>query len=217
MMTHNSDSTPWISSEAGPEAKKHAPATERNRDAIAAVLSRILPSSGTVLEIASGSGEHVLHFARMLPDLDWQPSDPDSACRASIGAWTKESQLSNIADPVDLDASASLWPVEDVAAILCINMIHISPWAATTGLLAGAGRLLAPGAPLFLYGPFHIAGREAAPSNIAFDQSLRSRNPQWGLRNLEDVEKEARLHGLALMETIGMPANNISIIVRKTD
>lgn len=216
MMTSNSDPKPWLSSEAGAEAKKHAPATLRNRDAIMTVLTRILPSSGTVLEIASGSGEHILHFAKAMPSLNWQPSDPDPACRTSIRAWSNENQHPNVADPVDLDASASLWPVEDVAAILCINMIHISPWAATEGLLAGAEQLLAPRAPLYLYGPFHMAGRTTAPSNEAFDQSLRSRNPKWGLRNLEEVEREAQSHGFSLSETIDMPANNLSIILQKT-
>lgn len=215
-MAQNNDSKPWLSGEWGAQAKKHAPATARNRDAIAAVLTRELPRSGTVLEIASGSGEHILHFAKLLPALYWQPSDPDPACRASIAAWMKENPRPNVADPVDLDASAEQWPVDNVAAILCINMIHISPWAATRGLLAGAGRLLAPGAPLYLYGPFHMAGRATAPSNQAFDQSLRSRNLQWGLRNLEEVENEALSHGLARTETIDMPANNISVIFRKT-
>lgn len=216
MMTSNSDPKPWLGSEPGAEAKKHAPATLRNRDAIAGVLTRILPSSGTVLEIASGSGEHILHFAKALPGLNWQPSDPDRTCRASIRAWSNESQHPNVADPVDLDASASLWPVKDVAAILCINMIHISPWAATKGLLAGAGQLLAPRAPLYLYGPFHMADRTTAPSNKAFDQSLRSRNPEWGLRNLAEVETEARAHGFSLDETVDMPANNLSVILLKT-
>ncbi|RED15281.1 DUF938 domain-containing protein [Parasphingopyxis lamellibrachiae] len=215
-MARNKNSKPWVSGEWGSQAKKHAPATARNRDAIAAVLARELPHSGTVLEIASGSGEHILHFARMLPELDWQPSDPDPACRVSITAWLKENVLHNVADPIDLDASTSQWPVEDIAAILCINMIHISPWAATMGLLAGAGRLLAPGEPLYLYGPFRMAGRTTAPSNEAFDRSLRSRNPQWGLRHLEEVENEAHSHGLARTETIDMPANNISVIFRKT-
>jgi len=216
MMTPSSDSKPWLSGEAGPEAKKHAPATLRNRAAITDVLTRILPKSGTVLEIASGSGEHILHFAEALPGLDWQPSDPDPACRASIGAWALEAQRPNVAKPVNLDASEDLWSVEGVAAILCINMIHISPWQATEGLFGGAGRHLAPGAPLYLYGPFHVAGRTTAPSNEAFDQSLRSRNPEWGLRNLKRVEDEALSHGLALTEVIEMPANNLSVILRKT-
>jgi hypothetical protein len=198
------------------EAKRHAPATLRNREAITAVLTRILPDDGTVLEIASGSGEHVLHFAEALPALDWQPSDPDPDCRASIAAWAVEANLPNVAPPVALDASSDDWPVGNIAAILCINMIHISPSAATEGLLAGAGQLLVPGAPLYLYGPFRMAGRITAPSNEAFDQSLKSRNPEWGLRNLEEVEIAAQLHGLMLAETVEMPANNVSAILRKT-
>lgn len=214
-MADNSDSTPWLSSEAGPEAKKHAPATLRNREAIAAIITRILPSSGTILEIASGSGEHILHFAKALPGLHWQPSDPDPACRASISAWLNEYPMPNLSQPIDLDASEGRWQVSEAAAILCINMIHISPWAATEGLLAGAGRLLAPGAPLYLYGPYHIADRETAPSNTAFDQSLRSGNPEWGVRNLEEVENAALSCGLSLAEVVDMPANNVSVILRK--
>ena len=215
-MPNKGDARPWIAGEAGTEAKRHAPATARNRDAIADVLAKILPESGTVLEIASGSGEHIVHFARRFPDLRWQPSDRDPDCRASIMAWAADSGHANIEPPLDLDASVADWPIDRADAILCINMIHISPWAATEGLLAGAGRLLAPGSPLYLYGPFHIADRETAQSNEAFDQSLRSRNPQWGLRNLEAVEEEARLHGFALQQVIDMPANNVSVILQKT-
>jgi uncharacterized protein DUF938 len=214
-MPDKGDSRLWIASEAGVDAKRHAPATARNRGAIAEILTRILPENGVILEIASGSGEHIVHFAHLFPGLRWQPSDPDPDCRASIMAWAADADLANIAPPLDLDASAADWPIGRADAILCINMIHISPWAATEGLLAGAGRLLAPGSPLFLYGPFRIAGRETAPSNIAFDQSLRSRNPEWGLRDLEEIEREARSHGFALNEVIDMPANNVSVILRK--
>lgn len=215
-MPNKGDSRPWIASEAGTAAKRHAPATARNRDAIADILARILPERGTILEIASGSGEHIVHFARRFPDLLWQPSDPDADCRASIAAWAADAGLANIASSLDLDASANDWPIEGADAILCINMIHISPWAATIGLLAGAGRLLAPGSPLYLYGPFHIAGRETAPSNEAFDISLRSRNQQWGLRDLEQVEKEARSYGFVLNNVVDMPANYVSVILQKT-
>lgn len=212
-----SESTPWMSSEAGPEAKKHAPATLRNRDAIADVLRTVLPASGDVLEIASGSGEHIVHFARTFPDLDWQPSDPDPQCRASIAAWSADNGPSNIAPPLDIDASAGQWQIESADAILCINMIHISPWEATLGLLAGAGRVLPFGAPLYLYGPFRCEGVETAPSNEAFDRSLKSRNPDWSLRQLEEVRREAEKRGLSLTDIVEMPANNLSLCFERRD
>ncbi|QLC24490.1 DUF938 domain-containing protein [Parasphingopyxis algicola] len=204
-----------MSGDADPGAKRHAPATLRNRDAIADVLRRILPETGRVLEVASGSGEHLVHFAALFPALEWQPSDPDPASRASIAAWTAEAGLPNIAPPLDLDAAAKDWPVAAADAILCINMIHISPWAATEGLLAGAGRVLDPGAPLYLYGPFRMGGRPTAPSNEAFDRSLKSRNPAWGVRDIADVEKSAERAGLGLEEIVDMPANNVSAILRR--
>lgn len=198
------------------DAKRYAPATRRNRNAIVSVLKRILPKTGRVLEIASGSGEHVVHFAEAYPELDWQPSDLDAGARASIDAWAAEAALSNIADAIELDASSPNWPIEDAAVILCINMIHISPRSATEGLLAGAGKLLVPGAPLFLYGPFRITGQPTTPSNEAFDRSLKTRNPEWGLPNLGEVESAAKKQGFALSETIEMPASNISAIFWKT-
>ncbi|MBC2777486.1 DUF938 domain-containing protein [Parasphingopyxis marina] len=203
---------PWIGNEAGPEKKKHAPATARNRDAIADVLRDVLPETGTVLEIASGSGEHAIHFAEVFPALRWQPSDPDPACLASIAAWSAESGRANIAPPLELDAASADWPVERADAILCINMIHISPWAATEGLMAGAGRLLAPGVPLYLYGPYRVEGRETAPSNLQFDRWLKERDPAWGLRRLEAVAEEAERHDLRLVRVADMPANNLSLI-----
>ena len=208
---------PWIPAEAGAEARRHAPATLRNRDAIAAVLVGILPPAGLVLEVASGSGEHALAFARAFPDLDWQPSDPDPAGLASIAAWRAESELANLRPPLALDAAAPGWPIAAADAILCINMIHISPWTATQGLMAGAARLLPPGAPLFLYGPFLRDDMPTAPSNEAFDASLRSRDPLWGLRRLEDVAALAQSHGLALERVVEMPANNLSLVFRRTD
>lgn len=195
-----------------------APATGRNRDPILAVLERILaPVAGAdVLEIASGSGQHVVHFAARLPGLNFQPSDPDPANRASIAAWIAETGLRNVRAPVALDVTAQDWSVaQPVAAILCINMIHISPWAATLGLMRGAARLLASGAPLYLYGPYMRAGRHTAPSNAAFDADLRARDPRWGVRELETVSEVAREHGLALDEVVEMPANNLSVVLRR--
>jgi SAM-dependent methyltransferase len=197
------------------EARRHAPATERNRAAILSVLERILPESGTVLEIASGSGQHAVYFAQARPMLRWQPSDPDPDARASIAAWRETAGAPNIAPPVDLDATAPVWPVERADAVLSINMIHIAPWAAARGLVAGAARLLAPGAPLFLYGPFRRDGHDFAPSNLAFDQDLRRRDPQWGVRRLEDVVEIAASAGFRLAEVVEMPANNLSVVLRR--
>ena len=161
--------------DAGAEAKRHAPATARNRDAIAEVLKPVLPASGTVLEIASGTGEHIVHFANVFPHLVWQPSDHDPLGLESIAAWSAEAALPNLRAPLLLDASSPDWPVVRADAILCINMVHIAPWVATQGLMAGAGHLLEEGALLILYGPFIEPGVDTAPSNLAFDASLKSR------------------------------------------
>jgi hypothetical protein len=209
------DSTPWIAAEAGIEAKKVAPAAARNRDAIQNVLRGILPAQGSVLEIASGSGEHIIHFAQAMLHLHWQPSDPEPAALASIAAWSAEAALPNIAPPLRLDVCAPDWPIAHTDAILCINMIHIAPWAATLGLMAGAGRLLNPGALLYLYGPFREQNVSLAPSNADFDASLKARDPQWGLRWVHEVAEVASAHGLALCEHIAMPANNLSLIFYK--
>ena len=200
---------------AGPEAKRHAPATARNRDAIADMLSGILPASGTILEIASGTGEHIVHFAGAFPHLLWQPSDHDVLGLESISAWSAEAGLPNLLPPVLIDASAPDWPVARADALLCINMVHIAPWAATQGLMAGAGRLLSKGAPLILYGPYIETGVETAPSNLAFDGNLRAQNPDWGLRDLTEVTTLAAAHGLRLDQRIEMPANNLSLVFRK--
>jgi SAM-dependent methyltransferase len=207
--------TPFVFEATG-EAKRFAPATERNRDAIIAVLRDLLPISGTVLEVASGTGEHSVRFASAFPHLFWQPSDYDDAGLASISAWAGESGLANILPPLRIDASATDWPVEIVNAILCINMVHIAPWAATEGLFAGAGRLLPPNGLLYLYGPYREAGVPTAESNEAFDESLKSRNPDWGLRLVEDVAEMAVGHGMALQRRIAMPANNLSLEFRKS-
>ena len=194
------------------EPPRSAPAAERNREPILAVLQRVLPPTGLALEIASGTGQHVVHFAKALPRWTWQPSEPDPKMRGSIAAWVSETGVANVLPPLDLDVSRADWPVERADAVLCINMIHISPWRATEHLLAGCERLLGPGGILFLYGPYRRSGRHTAPSNEAFDESLRQRNPQWGLRDLETVEETANQHGLALSEVVEMPANNLSVV-----
>jgi hypothetical protein len=208
--------TPWLAREAPSDTdKRHAPATLRNRDAIVDILRGILPEHGTVLEVASGSGEHIVHFAQAFPAFRWQPSDPDAAALRSIAAWSTEAGAANVLPPVMIDASSEDWPVERADALLCINMIHISPWVATLGLLRGAAQLLPEGAPLYLYGPYIQAGVETAPSNLAFDQSLKSRDPAWGLREVADVEAAAQGEGFRLERIVPMPANNLSLIFRR--
>lgn len=198
------------------DARLRAPATARNRDPILDVLRRVLPTEGLVLEIASGTGEHAVHFARHLPGIVWQPSDPDAESRASIAAWRESEALPNLRAPRELDVRAKTWPIDAADAIVCINMVHISPWTATLALLAGAARVLPSGAPLVLYGPYHVGGNPTAPSNAAFDESLRARNPEWGVRHLEDVERAANAAGFALAETIPMPANNFTLVFRRS-
>ncbi|HEY0412327.1 MAG TPA: DUF938 domain-containing protein [Allosphingosinicella sp.] len=194
-----------------------APAAARNRDPIAAVLREMLPASGTVLEVASGTGEHVVHFAGLFPHLRWQPSDAEAEALASIRAWRAEAKLANLLDPVRLDARTAPWPVDRADALLCINMVHISPWAATEGLMRGAGVLLPAGAPLILYGPYRRGGVPTAPSNEAFDASLKARDAEWGLREVEAVEAEAALHGLRVDRLVEMPANNLTLVFRRDD
>lgn len=195
--------------------KRHAPATERNREPIASVLREVLPPRGLILEVASGTGEHAAYFARLFPELDWQPSDPDPDALSSIEAWTADADLPNLRAPVELDA-AGTWPVDRADALLCINMVHISPWAATLGLLAGSGHVLPFGAPLILYGPYRQSGRPTAPSNEAFDRSLKARNPEWGLRALDEVTAAAKREGLGLDQVYEMPANNATVVFRKS-
>lgn len=195
--------------------RRSAPHVARNAGPIAEVLADILPPRGLVLELASGTGEHILHFANAFPRLLWQPSDPEPAALRSIEAWRGESGLFNLLPAISLDARAAEWPVPQADAILCINMIHITPWSATAGLMRGAGRLLGEGAPLYLYGPYRREGLETAPSNEAFDESLKARDPEWGLRDLEAVAAEASNHGLQLDRVVEMPANNLSVVLRK--
>jgi len=192
-----------------------APAVARNRDPILAVLRRVLPERGLVLEIASGSGEHAVYFAAALQNLTWQPTDPDPEARDSIAAYRAAAQLPNLLPPLALDAAASSWPVTQADAVVSINMIHIAPWAAAEGLMAGAKRLLPGGGVLFLYGPFREHGQHTAPSNAAFDESLRARNREWGVRDLDEVAALASRHGLALEERLAMPANNLSVVFRR--
>lgn len=191
------------------------PATQRNRDAILEVLRGVLPPSGLVLEIASGSGEHVVHFANALPDLTFQPSDPEDAARLSIAAWTAETGLPNIRPPLAIDVQREPWPIAQADAILCINMIHISPWEATQALMRNAGRILSRGAPLYLYGAYRQTNIATAESNEAFDADLKSRNPQWGLRQLDDVAALAHAAGFSGPKVTPMPANNLSVVFRR--
>lgn len=197
-------------------AKKHAPAALRNREAIAEVLARELPASGTVLEIAAGSGEHAVFFATRFGSLAWLPTDPAADALASIAEYRADYPGTNLSAPVMLDAAEpDSWPVAEAAAILCINMIHISPWAATQGLFRGAARLLGSGGgPLIVYGPFLEDGVPTAASNLAFDESLRSRDREWGLRRAEELDSLAAAHGLARSARHAMPANNLSLVFR---
>ncbi|GAB7526460.1 DUF938 domain-containing protein [Paraburkholderia sp. 2C] len=198
------------------DLREHSPSAERNRDAILAVLRTVLPQRGTVLEIASGTGQHAIHFAAAFPELDWQPSDAEAGARASIEAWTALGGLTNIRPPLDLDVCRKPWGIDSAQAMLCLNMIHISPWAATEALIDGASHVLGErGAVLFLYGPYRRNGAHTSPSNEAFDQHLKSRNPAWGVRDMEAVVQLADAAGFACDEPIAMPANNFSLVFRK--
>lgn len=201
----------WIPAEAGDEARRHAPATLRNRVAIADRLRHILPPAGLVLEVASGSGEHAAYFAQEFPALDWQPSDPDADARRSITAWCEG--IANVLPPLELDASSAAWPIARADAVLCINMVHISPWEATLGLLAGAAGVLPAGGALIVYGPFVQADVPTAPSNLAFDETLKARDPRWGLRSVEAVVSAATL--FSLDQCVPMPANNLLLVFRR--
>jgi SAM-dependent methyltransferase len=198
-----------------PDPRLYYPHVARNREPIRDVLRRVLPRAGLVLEVASGSGEHVAYFAKELPALTWQPTDPDSAALASIAAHCAAAGAPNLLPPLRLDVMSEQWPVECADAVLCINMVHISPWAATEGLIAGAERVLRADGILYLYGPYKIGGRHIAPTNQDFDDRLRGQNPAWGIRDLGDITELAGRHNLALAETVAMPANNFSAIFRR--
>lgn len=195
--------------------RRQAPAASRNRQPILDVLQPHLPVRGLVLEVASGSGEHTAHFAQALPDLTFQPSDPDPVARASIDDWAATLGLTNVRPALELDAAAETWPIREADAIACINMIHISPWESTVGLIRGAARLLPRNGTLFLYGPYFRDGFATATSNLAFDRDLRARNPDWGIRTLEEVVALARGNGFAVPLIIEMPANNLSLVFKR--
>jgi SAM-dependent methyltransferase len=200
------------------DARLFAPSAARNRDPIWAVLRSELPARGLVLEVASGSGEHIVHFAELAgPGLVFQPSDPDPQARASIDAWAVASGLPNILPALALDAAADAWPVGRADVVVCINMIHVAPWASAIGLVRGAARVLPPGGLLFLYGPYKRDGRHTAPSNAAFDADLRRRNPAWGVRDLEAVTDLATAAGFAAPAIATMPANNLCVRFRRQD
>lgn len=207
------DGDPGIQAED--EARLHAPATQRNRKPILEVLMRVLPARGTVLELASGTGEHAVWFAHHLRPLVWQPSDADPAMRQSIDAHARAAGIPNIHPAVEIDATRPPWPVERADAAVCINLLHISPWAATEGLFAGLRQHLAQGAPVAIYGPFKRGGQHTADSNARFDASLRERNPEWGVRDVDDVAEVARANGFSLEETVEMPANNLIAVFRR--
>ena len=202
--------------QTAPSGGLFSPAAARNSDAILGLLSAHLPARGHVLEIASGSGQHAMAAARALPDIVWQPSDPSSEALQSIEAWRTTDTLPNLCAPLRVDMTApETWPDQTFDAIVCINMIHISPWKATQGLMALAGKVLPVGGLLYLYGPYLEKDVPLAPSNAAFDESLKSRNPEWGLRDSRDVSLEAKKHGLRFTRRVEMQANNISLMYRR--
>ncbi|MEA1071469.1 DUF938 domain-containing protein [Sphingomonas sp. LY160] len=207
---------PYNVGDLGGDVRRHAPAAARNVVAIGDVLADWLPSEGTVLEVASGSGEHALAFARRFPAQQWQPSDPDPTALASIAAW-REGGPCNLLAPLTLDASSHPWPIDRADAVVSINMVHISPWQASLGLIDGAARLLPVGAPLILYGPWREADVPTAPSNEAFDLSLKERDPRWGLRSVDEFAGIAWRHGLVLVDRRSMPANNIMLRFDRQD
>ena len=197
--------------------RETAPSAERNKQPILDVLARVLPPAGVVLEIGSGTGQHVTHFARALPGLVFQPSEMDAERHASIAAWIAHEKLANVRAPIAFDVARLPWPVRAADAIVCINVIHISPWEATLALMRGAGEILPAGGVLVTYGPYRREGRHTAPSNAAFDADLKSRDARWGVRDLEEVAAAAEAEGLVMEEVVGMPANNFTVVFRRKD
>jgi SAM-dependent methyltransferase len=201
------------------DARQFSPSAARNCEPIREVLTRVLPKEGIVLEIGSGTGEHAICCAKALTNVVWIPSDPDAASRASIEAWIATEELANVRAPVAIDVRGAIWGVEDDApfdAIISLNMVHIAPWEAALGLVAGAGRLLRPNGVLFFYGPFMVDGTHTAASNAAFDADLKRREPRWGVRDVDDLVREAAPYGIELREVVPMPANNLSLVFVKT-
>lgn len=198
-----------------PDDRLVVASAERNSGPILKVLKRVLPETGLVLEVASGTGQHVVHFAQALKALSWQPTEMDAVCRRSISAWLMTEHLANVRQPLDLDVRTLPWPVPTLDAIVCINLVHIAPWSVATALFAGAGLALREAGLLYLYGPYSVQGKHTAPSNAAFDSALRAQDPEWGIRDLEDVDQVAKEQGFDLAETIAMPANNFSVLFRK--
>ncbi len=200
------------------EKRRFAPAAQRNTEPILGVLRDVLPAAGRALEVGSGSGQHAVAFAEAFPGLDWQPSDPQAQARASIAVRVADAGLDNLAEPLDLDVTAPDWPAAldgPCDAIVCINVLHITPWAVAEGLMRGAGRLLSPGGIVYLYGPYMHDGQHTAPSNAAFDASLRRRDPAWGVRDIADVAACAEPNGLALDRVFDMPRDNFSLVFRR--
>jgi SAM-dependent methyltransferase len=192
-----------------------SPSAERNKGPIAELLMRVLPEQGDVLEVGSGTGQHVQHFAQAMPHIRWQPTERDADCLKSIASWLALALVPNVNAPIRLDVHDKIWPVGEVAAVVCLNMIHIAPPSATEALLHGAGRVISSGGILFLYGPYRRQGRHTSASNEAFDDLLRAENPTWGVRNLEDVALLAASEGLELQEVHDLPANNLAIVFSK--
>jgi len=199
------------------EGRLTSPSAERNRGPIADVLVQVLPKAGLVLEIGSGTGEHIIHFARAMPYLRWQPSEQDADCLRSIQGWLAFENPRNVLQPLRLDVHEARWPIDSVDAILSINMLHIAPSSATQGLMRGAGAILPAGGVLCLYGPFRMRGRHTSASNRAFDAQLRAADPSWGVRDLDEVAHEARALDLEFVRTFEMPANNLIVVFRKME
>jgi SAM-dependent methyltransferase len=217
---HHSDVAGRFAAQAPPEKQDDGmwfiPSAERNKGPILDILGRVLPGQGVVLEVASGTGQHIVHFAKAFPGLAWQPSDPDPELRESIALRVREEQIANVKPPIDLDVTTLPWPLQTAAALVCINMIHVCPWSATQALFKGANALLPAQHVLFLYGAYRRFGQHTSKSNEQFDAGLRAHDPEWGLRDIEAVSEAAALRGFVLAEVVEMPANNFSLIFKRT-
>lgn len=198
------------------DGKWFIPSAERNKGPILDVLTRVLPTRGVVLELASGTGQHVIHFAKALSGLTWQPSDPDPELRESVALRVGEEQLANVNPPIDLDVTRLPWPLKTADAVVCINLIHVAPWSATLALLEGTKALLPAQHVLFLYGPYRRFGQHTSKSNEQFDSDLRAHNSEWGLRDLEAVSETAAFSAFVLAEIVEMPANNFGLVFKRT-